>query len=191
MAIRKSFRIYYLLISEGTTEFNIFAYLTKNKFRELFEKSDIKFSNKVEIINGNQIISQGKLNGVGNIGHFRANYTLLKTHYAGQKLFFLLDKDLDDSLDIGKIITDGGDIVQFVEYNSEYLLLKFAGKNPKTPAEFTNLKDFRDYSKVEFAKEFNVRACDLKDSDLDSIFATASFEEISASFDQLFSTLPS
>lgn len=190
MSIKKSFRVYYLLISEGTTEFNIFAYITKDKFRELFENSNIKFSIKVEIINGDQVISQGKLGGAGNIGDFRAKHALIKSYYADQTLFFLLDKDLDDSLDIEKIITAGGDIVQFIEFNSEHLLLKFAGKNPKKPSEFTNLKDFRDYTKAEFLKEFGKKASDLINTDFDLIFANTSYKEISSSFDKLFSTLP-
>ena len=190
MNIKKSFKIYYLLIYEGSTEFNIFRYLTTNKFRELFEKSDIKFSNKVEIItNDKQEVSQGNLGGAGNIGHFKAKYTLIKDKYAGQKLFFILDNDLDDSLEMKRIIEAGGDIIQFVEYNSEYLLLKLSGKNPKKPFEFTNLKEFRIYTENEFKSQFGKDAPDLKDSDLDIIFATASYEDIVASFDKLFSTL--
>ena len=70
------FQIYYLLISEGTTEFNLFAYLTKNKFRDSFEKSNIKFSIKVEIVEAG--ISQGKLNGAGNLPSFKGKYDLIK-----------------------------------------------------------------------------------------------------------------
>lgn len=190
MGTKKIFKIYYLLISEGTTEFNIFAYLTKNKFRELFEKSDIQFSNKVEIINnGNQIVSQGNLGGAGNIGDFKAKHSLIKSKYPDQKLFFILDNDLNDSLEIKNVIEAGGDIIQFMEYNSEYLLLKLAGKNPRRPSEFTNLKQFRTYSENEFKNHFGKDAPDLKDSDLDLIFATASTKDIRASFDKLFSTL--
>jgi len=66
---KKGFKVYYLLLSEGTTEFNLFAYLTKKRFRALFDNSRVQFSNKVEIIkDGNQIVSQGKLDGVSDIG---------------------------------------------------------------------------------------------------------------------------
>jgi hypothetical protein len=189
MNTKKEFKVYYLLISEGTTEFTIFAYLTKNKFRELFEKSSTKFSNKVEIITEKQTISQGKLGGAGHINDFKAKYDLIKKSYSGQKLFFLLDKDLDDSLKIEVVIKAGGDVVQFMEFNSEYLLLKFAGKNPKKPSEFNNLAEFRNYSYREFEKQFRKKASDLKDADLDLIFGTVSDEEIKASFNELFSTL--
>lgn len=47
---KKGFNVYYLLLSEGTTEFNLFAYLTKNKFKALFSASSVQFSNRVEII---------------------------------------------------------------------------------------------------------------------------------------------
>lgn len=50
MKKNKNFKTYYLLLVEGTTEFNLFAYLTKKKFRDEFEKSNIKFSNKVTVI---------------------------------------------------------------------------------------------------------------------------------------------
>ena len=39
------------------------------------------------------------------------------------------------------LIKKRGDIVQFMEYNSEYLLLKFAGRNPKNPSDFNNLTE--------------------------------------------------
>lgn len=188
MPKRKSFKIYYLLICEGTTEFNLFAYLTRNKFRGLFDKSNIKFSDKVQVVEVG--ISQGRLNGAGNIGDFKAKYDGIKQKYSGQKLFFVLDKDLDDSSRIEAMIQAGGDIVQFVEYNSEYLLLKLAGKNPKIPSEFKNLKEFRDYSKTEFLKQFGKKACDFKESDLDLIFKTINEEEARASFAEIFSTLP-
>lgn len=190
MSIKKDFKIYYLLISEGTTEFKIFAYLTRNKFRDIFDKSNIKFSNKIEIIkDGKQIVSQGNLGGAGNIKDFKAKYVLIKKSYSGQKLFFILDKDIDDSLQIGNVIKGGGDMVQFIEYNSEYLLLKFAGKDPKKPSEFNNIKEFRGYSKAEFQKQFSKKASDLKDFDLDLIFGIVSYKEISSSFAELFSTL--
>jgi hypothetical protein len=187
---KKGFNVYYLLVSEGTVEFNIFAYLTKNKFRTLFEKSNIKFSNKVEIIKGgNQIVFQGKLGGTGNIGAFKAKYELIRDKYVDQKRFFILDKDLDDTSLIEKLIKDNGDIIQFVEYNSEYLLLKFSGKSPKKPTEFKNMNEFRSYCKTEFKKQFNKIAPEFKEVDLDPIFNNVSEEEIRASFKELFLTL--
>src|SRR3989344_663539 len=171
MNTKKSFKTYYLLLAEGPTEFNLFAYLTKNKFRNLFAESSIQFSNKVEIIkDGKQKVSQGKLNGTSYIKDFKITNSLIKKQYAGQTLFFVLDKDLDDSLAIEKLIVKNGDIIQFVEYNSEYLLLKFGNKNPKKPSDFNNLKEFRDYCKPEFEKQFKKKASDFKDSDFDSIF---------------------
>jgi hypothetical protein len=188
---KKSFKVYYLLISEGTTEFNLFGYLTTKKFKKVFEESNIQFSIKVEIIkDGRQMISQGKLGGAGNIGDFKTKYTLVKDKYPDQKLFFMLDKDLEDSLKIGDLIKRGGDIIQFVEYNSEYLLLKFAGKDLKKPSDFKNLGDFRNvYCKSEFKKQFKKDAPDFKDDDFDSIFNNVSDEEIKRNFAELFSTL--
>ena len=190
MSAKQKLRVYYLLLSEGTTEFNIFAYLTKNRFRESFEKSNIKFSNKIEVIkNGKQKIYQGNLGGAGDIKDFKTKYTLIKKGYSGQRLFFMLDKDLDDSLDIEVVIKNGGDIVQFVEHNSEYLLLKFDGMDPKEPSSFNNLGDFRKYTKLEFEKRFSKKASELKDFDLDSIFDKVTDKEIKTSFAELFSTL--
>ncbi len=74
MEKKKSFTIYYLLLCEGTTKFNLFAYLTRNKFRGLFDESNIKFSDKVQIVEAG--VSQGKLNGTGNIGSFQTKYDL-------------------------------------------------------------------------------------------------------------------
>src|ERR1035437_6707920 len=175
---KKSFKVYYLLISEGTTELNLFGYLTTKKFKESVEKSNIQFSIKVEIIEAG--ISQGKLNGAGNFSSFKGKYNLIKDdiRYKGQKLFFIIDKDFDDSPQIEILIKNGGDIVQFLEYNFEYLLLKFAGKNPKNPSVFNNMKDFRDYCKGEFQNQFNKEAPDFKDSDFDFIFNNVSDKEI-------------
>ena len=184
---KKSFKVYYLLICEGPTEFNLFAYLTRNKFRELFDKSNIKFSDKVEVVEAG--VSQGRLNGAGHISHFKSKYDRIKQKYSGQKLFFVLDKDLDDSLKIEAVILSGGDIVQFLVCNSEHLLLKLSGKNPKNPSDFSNMTDFRAYCKIEFKKHFHKKASDLKDSDFNSIFGGVSEGEIRASFNELFSTL--
>ena len=187
---KKVFNIYYLLLSEGTTEFNLFAYLTKNRFRTLFNNSNIQFSNRVEIIkDGNQIVSQGKLDGVSTLAHFTAKHTLIKTKYTGQRLFYFLDKDIDDCLAIEALINKDGDIVQFMEYNSEHLLLRLADKNPKNPSDFTNLKDFRDYCKKEFLKQFGKNAHKFKDTDFELVFNNCTEDEIRVSFSKLFSTL--
>jgi len=187
MDTKKAFKIYYLLVSEGKTEFNIFAYLTRNKFRKLFDESNVRFSDRLEIVESG--ISQGRLNGAGDFHDFKIKYDRIKEKYPDQKLFFLLDKDLDDSLQIETIIKDGGDIVQFLVCNSEHLLLKLAGKNPKNSSDFLNMLDFRTYCKTEFKKQFNKKASDLKDSDFDLVFGTISDEEIRNSFNELFFTL--
>ncbi len=187
MEKKKSFIIYYLLLCEGTTEFNLFAYLTRVKFRGLFGKSNIKFSDGVQIVESN--VSQGKLNGAGDFGSFKAKYDAIKKKYSGQKLFFVLDKDLDDSTRIETLIQTDGDIVQFLICNSEHLLLKLDGKTPKEPSDFANLKDFRDYCKAEFQKQFSKKAPDFKDVDFDSVFKNVDENDIKAAFAELFSTL--
>ncbi|MFZ2975096.1 MAG: hypothetical protein WA055_00520 [Candidatus Moraniibacteriota bacterium] len=189
MNTKKSFKIYYLLLVEGTTEFNLFAYLTKNKFRDDFEKSNIKFSDKINITDIG--ISKGKLNGFGNLSSFKRKYNSIKKDiaYKGEKLFFVIDKDLNDSLAIEKLIKENNDIVQFVEYNSEYLLLRFGGKNPKRPSDFTNLADFRNYCKSEFQKQFKKKASEFKDYDFDLVFSNIEDIKIRKSFSELFSTL--
>jgi len=188
---KKDIKVYYLLLSEGTTEFNLFAYLTKVRFRELFASSSIQFSINVEIINknGEQIVFQGKLDGVSDIAHFKSKYSLIKTKYVDQMLFFLLDKDIADSSAIGALIMQGGDIVQFMEHSSEHLLLRLAGKNPKNPSDFTTLKEFRDYCKVEFVTKFGKYAHKFKDADFELIFNIPTEDEVRASFRELFSTL--
>ncbi len=189
MNSKKSFKIYYLLLVEGTTEFNLFAYLTTKRFRDDFEKSNIKFSIKVNIIDIN--ISNGKLNGVGNLSSFKGKYNRIikDRRYKGEKLFFVIDKDFDDFSQVENLIKEDGNIVQFVEYNSEHLLLKFGGKNPKKPSNFNSLKEFRDYCKTEFQNQFKKKASDFKDSDFDLIFSNIEDAEIRKSFSDLFSTL--
>jgi hypothetical protein len=184
---KKSFKVYYLLISEGTTEFNLFGYLTTKKFKEDFMKSNIQFSIKVEIVEIS--VSQGKLGGVSDVKGFKSKYNLIKERYEGQKRFFLLDKDIDDSSAIEALIKQSDDIVQFIEHNSEYLLLKLSGQNPKNPSNFSNLVKFRNYCKSEFEKHFGKRASDFKDTDFDSIFNNVTDREIKDSFIELFSTL--
>ena len=186
---KKGIKVYYLLLSEGTTEFNLFAYLTKVRFRQIFANSSIQFSINVEIIkDGNQIVTQGKLDGVSNITHFTSKHNLIKAKYTDQKLFYFLDKDMDDSSAIEALIRQDGHFVQFVEYNSEHLLLRLAGKNPKNPLDFGDLKKFRDYCKSEFVKQFGKHAPKFKDADFELVFNTPTEDEVRASFKELFAT---
>lgn len=188
MEKKHGFTIYYLLLCEGSTEFNLFAYLTRVRFRGLFDKSNIKFRDNVQIVESN--VSQGKLNGAGDFGSFKAKYDAIKKKYLGQSLFFVLDKDLDDSPQIEALIqTDRADIVQFLVYNSEYLLLKLDGRNPKEPSEFSDFKAFRDDSKAEFLKQFRKEASQFKDPDFDAVFNNVDNNDIKAIFAELFSTL--
>lgn len=190
MGNKKSFNVYYLLLSEGTTEFNLFAYLTKVRFRVLFAGSSIQFRNTVEIIkDGNQIVSQGKLDGVSTIAHFTSKHILIKEKYEDQRLFYFLDKDIDDSSAIEALITQDGDLVQFLEYNSEHLLLRLAGKNPQNPSDFGNLSDFRTYCKKEFVSQFGKNAHKFKDVDFDSLFKGVNDDDIKTALAELFSTL--
>ncbi|MBU4000246.1 hypothetical protein KKG29_03690, partial [Patescibacteria group bacterium] len=96
-----------------------------------------------------------------------------------------------DSSKVEILIKKDGNVVQFVEYNSEHLLLRFGKRNPKNPSDFTSLVDFRNYCKAEFQKHFNKKASDFKDSDFDLIFSNIKDEEICKSFSELFSTLSS
>jgi hypothetical protein len=100
-----------------------------------------------------------------------------------------LDKDLDDSKIIADAIKKGKDIVQFIEYNSEYLLLNFAGKNPKKPSDFKSLKIFRNYCKTEFKTQFGKEASTFKDPDFEKILNNIDDEEIKKVFSVLFATL--
>lgn len=186
MTKKKIFQVYHLLVSEGTTEYNFFAYL-KTRFTDLFDDSNIKFSDKVQIPSVG--ISNGKLNGVSDVNSFKKKYQLIKEQYRDQKRFFILDKDLDDSKKIADAIKKGKDIVQFIEYNSEYLLLNFAGKNPKKPSDFKSLKNFRNYCKTEFKAQFKKEASAFKDQDFAKILNKVGDEEIKEVFSVLFSIL--
>lgn len=186
MTKKKIFQVYHLLVSEGTTEYNLFAYL-KNRFTDLFDDSNIKFSDKVQIPSVG--ISNGKLNGVSDINSFKKKYKLIKEQYRDQKRFFILDKDLDDSKKIADAIKKGKDIVQFIEYNSEYLLLNFAGKNPKKPSDFKSLKIFRNYCKTEFKAQFGKEASAFKGGDFEKVLNKVYDEEIKKFFSELFSLI--
>jgi len=71
---KKRFQVYHLLVSEGTTEYNLFAYL-KNRFKDLFDDSNIKFSDKVQIPSVG--ILNGKLNGALQCPRFLNKNSLL------------------------------------------------------------------------------------------------------------------
>ena len=105
-------------------------------------------------------------------------------------MFFVLDKDLDDSVAIGELIERDGNIVQFVEYNSEHLLLRLGNKNPKNPSHCPNdMGAFRGYCKNEFRQHFGKGAEEFKDKDFDLIFTDVSDEDMRAIFGKLFETL--
>ncbi len=79
--------------------------------------------------------------------------------------------------------------MQFIEYNSEYLLLNFAGKNPKKPSDFKSLKIFRNYCKTEFKVKFGKEALTFKDPDFAKILNKVDDDEIKKVFSVIFSTL--
>lgn len=185
----EQFQTYYLIANEGHTEYVIFSYLTKVKFKNLFDKSKIKFSDKIEIAEDEIQISGGKLNGIKSLKNFEIKNKLIKDKYSGQKIFFILDEDLYHSKEIGKVIRKQGDIIQFIKYNSEYLMLKFSGKKLKNPQDFKDLQEFRDYCKEEFENEFKKKASQLKTVDLDKIFNEVEEIDIKKEFSELFSTL--
>ena len=70
-----------------------------------------------------------------------------------------------------------------------YLLLNFAGKNPKKPSDFKSLEIFRNYCKEEFKKQFRKEASTFKDPDFEKILKKVGDEEIKKVFSVLFSTL--
>jgi hypothetical protein len=183
--MKKLFKSYYLLACEGHTEYILFSYLTRNRFRNYFSSVIFKevnlLRNKIEVIMG------GKLNGVGDWSNFNSKYSILKEEFSDGKFFFFLDNDLDDSQKIGQAIRNGGDVVQFVKYNSEYLLLELYGHPLKCLGDFENQKAFRDYCKEEFLKVYNKEAKTMNDRDLDLIFRNISDGDIVNIFSDLFS----
>ncbi len=175
---------YYLLLTEGLTEFNIFAYLTRVRFRDIFANSSIQFSEKVEIVELD--ISKGILNGITNLKTFKNKYKSIRKKYKGQGKFFLLDSDIIDSSEIEIHIKENNDIVQFMDFNSEYLLLKIVGKKLRHKDEFQNLTDFRNYCKFEFSKHFEKKAHELKGTDFHKIFESISDKDVMGYFPVLF-----
>ncbi len=72
---KKLFKIYYFLACEGHTEYVIFSYLTRNRFRKEFSKSNIKFRDNINIIRDPSIIIlNGKMDGVGDEANFKSKY---------------------------------------------------------------------------------------------------------------------
>lgn len=185
-------RIYHFLACEGHTEYIIFSYLTRNRFRDRFSRANtnVEFSDKANVIvNADESISGGKLNGVKSLKHFNIKYAALKTAYPTQTFFFFLDEDLNDSAAIKKVILQGGDFVQFVTYNSEYLLLERSGNNPQHPTAFGTLQDFRNYCKATFLTTFGKEASRINDQDLDTILTNSTDAEIEAIFGDLFALI--
>jgi len=187
--MKKPFKVYYFLLYEGHTEFVIFSYL-KNRFRGEFSKSNIIFSDKTDYSNnGETIVFRGKLGGIGGISNFNSKYNVIKLNFPERTFLIFLDNDLDDSSKIKEKIEKNGDIVQLIEYNSEYLLLKLSGYGPKEPGEFKDLKTFRDYCKSEFLTKFGKEASRINDFDLDGAFQYVSDDKIKEIFSGLFSIL--
>ncbi|MDD4358757.1 MAG: hypothetical protein PHY30_03000 [Candidatus Pacebacteria bacterium] len=184
--MKKSLKIHYFLAWEGYTEYKIFSYLTRNRFRGQFLKSDIRFRDAINITQGEIIISNGKLNGVGDKTNFKSKYLILKKYYPDETFFFFLDEDLYDSSEIEQMIKMGGDFVQFIKYNSEYLLLKLSNFNLKNPEDFDRLEDFRQYCKDEFYERFRKKASEMKEAELEQIFKKISEDEIKDIFNELF-----
>ena len=185
-------RTYYFLACEGHTEYIIFSYLTRNRFKERFSKANtnVEFSDKANlIVNADESISGGKLNGVKSLKHFNLKYSALKTSYTGQTFFFFLDEDLDDSTAIKQVILQGGDFAQFIRYNSEYLLLQLSGNNPQDPTKFPTMIAFRDYCKATFLTTFGKVASRINDRDLDAMLSTSTNAELEVIFNDLFSLI--
>jgi hypothetical protein len=136
-----------------------------------------------------RLFSQGKLDGVSNLAHFRSKHTLIKEKYPSQRLFYFIDRDVDDSDAISTFVESEGDLIQFIEYNTEHMLISLDGKNPLNPCDFDDLKQFRDYCKTEFVSQYGKRAHKFKDSDFEKIFGKCTEEQIRESLSVLFSTL--
>lgn len=185
-------RTYHFLACEGHTEYVIFSYLTRSRFRERFSKANthVEFSDKANVIvNAEESISGGKLNGVKSLKHFNLKYSALKVAYPDQTFFFFLDEDLDDSTTIKQAILQGGDFVQFITYNSEYLLLKLSGNNPQDPKTFPTMKAFRDYCKATFLATFSKEASRINERDLDTMLNSRTDAELEVIFSDLFSLI--
>jgi hypothetical protein len=185
----KKLKIYYKLIVEGYTERNIFAYLTKVKFKQDFNKSNIQFTSNVNIAKPSINIAQGNLGGCHNLKTFKKNYKAIRSKHPNEKLFFLLDKDMPESLHIQDLIIKDNNIIQFIEHNSEYLLLKYTKQNPQHPTQFPDLESFRNYIKQKFKNHFKKEASELDEKDFDFIFNNIEDEIIKKDFTELFKTL--
>ncbi len=185
-------RIYHFLACEGHTEYVIFSYLTRNRFRDRFSRANtnVEFSDKANVIvNVDESIYGGKLNGVKSLKHFNLKYVALKVAYPNQTFFFFLDEDLDDSAVIKQVILQGGDFVQFVTFNSEYLLLERSGNNPLNPTAFATMQDFRNYCKEAFLTTFGKEASRINDKDLDVMLANSTDADLEVIFNDLFSLI--
>ena len=182
--MKKPFKVYYFLAYEGHTEFVIFAYI-KNRFKDVFSKSKVTFREP----RNTELFSNGKLNGVKDLSDFEDKYIRIKKDYENETFLFILDDDLYHSPRIAKKIKEGRDFVQFIKYNSEFMLLRLAGHELKDISEFdSNFQEFRDYSKSEFRRVYGK---DLKyiinDDFLDSVMLGLSDEDIKKNFEVIFS----
>ncbi len=184
--MKKPFKTYYFLAYEGHAEFILFAHL-KNRFKKLFEDSNIKFRELTD----SEVFSNGKIKGVKSLKDFEEKYLKIKNNneYKDLTFLFFLDEDLYHSPEIGKKISEGGDLIQFIKYNSEFILLKLSGYEIKDISEFKpDFQGFRDYCKEEFRKKHGQ---DLKyiinDDFLDSILGSIPDETIKENFKTIFS----
>lgn len=182
-------RIYYFLACEGHTEYIIFSYLTRSRFKGRFSKANtnVEFNDKANVIvNADESISGGKLNGIKSLDHFNLKYAALKNAYPDQTFFFFLDEDLDDSASIKQAILQGGDFAQFITYNSEFLLLRLSGNNPQEPSTFANLQEFRTYCRETFLATFAKKASWINEADLNAMLANVTDAELEVIFADLF-----
>lgn len=181
--MKKPFKVYYFLACEGHTEFIMFAYL-KNRYRQLFRSANVKFREPRD----DGVFSNGKLNGVKSLEHFEGIYSQIKQDYPDETFLFFLDEDLYHSPQIGKKIKDGGDMVQFIKYNSEFLLLTLSGHTLKDISDFKpDFQGFRDYCKEEFRKVFGDDAKRIINDDfLNGILGDVTDEVIMQKFDVIF-----
>lgn len=178
----------YSIIYEGYADFLLFAYLTKVLFRKEFLK--VKFiKNTNLILNGESVVSNGDMIGIGDLSNFKSKYIPLKREYKEATFFFILDSDLDDSKDIVNFLQENNELFQVAKYNTEYFLLSKGGEQLKNPSDFRNMKEFRGYCKDEFLRIKGKEASNMSDSDFDSILKNISKDEIIKDYKELFSLI--
>ncbi len=180
----------YSIIYEGYADYLLFAYLTKVLFRKEFLK--VKFvENTNLILNGESVVSNGNMRGIGGLSNFKSKYIPLKEYHKEKTFFFILDGDLDDSQEIMKFLKENNELFQMTKYNTEYFLLSKSGAQLKDSSDFRNMKEFRDYCKDEFLRIKGKKASEMSDSDFDSILKSIPRDEIVEEYNALFSLLGS